>query len=197
MKNTLLKVFILVLMILISLFVLSGCQKNELEGLEIYKDSKEKDYSHYSGIIDVKLSYPSNWVIGNDDEKQPIYVATDGSRAMFSLESYKTELSIEELEDKIKDDLKNDVTTIGDVPSKFINLNGRKACLVEYVIEVDEATEFSEKGEVLSTTPTKFKFTQVAFKEKDQVYSLTISAPEEGYKKVEYKINTIIKSFSK
>lgn len=198
MKNNLIRNIVVVLMLLSSLFVLTACQKNnennvdsELAGLKEYKQSRLENYTEYNGSVGAKFSYPSSWLSTGTDDK-PIYMNTDGSGTSVNLSSadYMKTMTFENFIEASKAGIVEKMTVKGDVKDEMINLNGRKACRLDYVTENEQKSEDGSTSEKVDIS-----IIQIVFVEDDKVYILTIATMDpEGQTET---IENIIKSFKK
>ena len=186
--NTVVAIFVI---LIIALIGLSGCQNknntengNELEGLAVYTAENKEGYTEYSGSIDAKFSYPSTWVsIGKDE--QPVFTSAkgDGSSVNLSSAEFPEAISFEGFIEASKLGITNEMTIVGDIKQEMVNLNGRKACRLDYVAQQSENVNVN--------------ITQEVFVDNGKVYILTVAANADNYDEAKTDLETIIKSFTK
>ena len=190
------KLIVLALMLVVALLGLSGCQNNnnttnntgensdELKGLTVYTAENKEGYTEYSGSIDAKFSYPTNWISVGKDE-QPVFMSSDGKgkSVNVSYADYPEAMSFEGFIEASKLGIKNQMTIIGDINHEMINLNGRKACRLDYVAQQSETVNVN--------------IIQAVFVDEGKVYILTVAANSDYYEEAKPELDTIIKSFTK
>lgn len=190
------KLIVLALMLVVALLGLSGCQNNnnttnntgensdELKGLTVYTAENKEGYTEYSGSIDAKFSYPTNWISVGKDE-QPVFMSSDGKgkSVNVSYADYPEAMSFEGFIEASKLGIKNQMTIIGDINHEMINLNGRKACRLDYVAQQSETVNVN--------------IIQAVFVDGGKVYILTVAANSDYYEEAKPELDTIIKSFTK
>ena len=190
------KLIVLALMLVVALLGLSGCQNNnnttnntgensdELKGLTVYTAENKEGYTEYSGSIDAKFSYPTNWISVGKDE-QPVFMSSDGKgkSVNVSYADYPEAMSFEGFIEASKLGIKNQMTIIGDINHEMINLNGRKACRLDYVAQQSETVNVN--------------IIQAVFVDGCKVYILTVAANSDYYEEAKPELDTIIKSFTK
>lgn len=106
----------------------------ELKGLPEYKDTKPTGFIRYSGAIDVKLSYPATWVSASQNTQQPVFISKDETDAKINIITALNDKPLEQLVEASVANLKNSGTVKGDISQQMINLNGRKACRIDYIM---------------------------------------------------------------
>ena len=181
-------VVIISLFMLFIIIVLSGCNNSNINN----------NFVQYRGEMDIKLSYPNTWqVIVDEENNKEVYVSTDASRTMFNLASFETDLTLEELVDELKKELEENMTVVGDINTQIVKLNGKKAYKVDYILEINEATNEGIRKGTNETKLANYKFIQVSFIDNGIAYSLTITTPERNYNRTKSTIDEIIKSFGK
>ena len=190
------KLIVLAFMLVVALLGLSGCQNNnnttnntgensdELKGLTVYTAENKEGYTEYSGSIDAKFSYPTNWISVGKDE-QPVFMSSDGKgkSVNVSYADYPEAMSFEGFIEASKLGIKNQMTIIGDINHEMINLNGRKACRLDYVAQQSETVNVN--------------IIQAVFVDGGKVYILTVAANSDYYEEAKPELDTIIKSFTK
>ncbi len=191
MKKNINTVVAISVILIIALIGLSGCQNknntengNELEGLAVYTAENKEGYTEYSGSIDAKFSYPSTWVsIGKDE--QPVFTSAkgDGSSVNLSSAEFPEAISFEGFIEASKLGITNEMTIVGDIKQEMVNLNGRKACRLDYVAQQSENVNVN--------------ITQEVFVDNGKVYILTVAANADNYDEAKTDLETIIKSFTK
>ena len=191
MKKNINTVVAISVILIIALIGLSGCQNknntengNELEGLAVYTAEDKEGYTEYSGSIDAKFSYPSTWVsIGKDE--QPVFTSAkgDGSSVNLSSAEFPEAISFEGFIEASKLGITNEMTIVGDIKQEMVNLNGRKACRLDYIAQQSENVNVN--------------ITQEVFVDNGKVYILTVAANADNYDEAKTDLETIIKSFTK
>lgn len=191
MKKNINTVVAISVILIIALIGLSGCQNknntengNELEGLAVYTAENKEGYTEYSGSIDAKFSYPSTWVsIGKDE--QPVFTSAkgDGSSVNLSSAEFPEAISFEGFIEASKLGITNEMTIVGDIKQEMVNLNGRKACRLDYIAQQSENVNVN--------------ITQEVFVDNGKVYILTVAANADNYDEAKTDLETIIKSFTK
>lgn len=212
MKNKIIKYVVVVAILVCSILVLAGCENKKeetnatkkytsenLSGLTVYTDEKRKDFTRYSGAVDIKFSYPSTWKNVSENEKQPIFVSTDETGAMLNLTTYLTDVTLEQLMEQSKKELEEKMKINGDIKQEFINLNGRKAGRVDYVLTNTEQrfVEVNENEAKAEDVEIDYHFTQIVFIDDKTTYILSVAVPVENYETVKDNVESILKSFSK
>lgn len=214
MKKNIVKIIMLVLILSISLFMLSGCgnKKEEtsststskttnsenLKGLPVYKNPRRADFKTYEGAVDAKVSYPANWQLVETNKKQPVFLSGDGTDAMANLTSYLSDLTLEDLMEQSKKELQTKMKIQGDIKQEYVNLNGRRACRVDYILENDlQSSNKNATNETSETEVQDFNFTQMVFVENNKCYIVTTAAPVSTYEQVKGTLEDILKSFTK
>lgn len=186
------KLIVLALMLVVALLGLSGCQmsnttnesKDEVKELAVYTAENKEGYTEYSGVIDAKFSYPSSWESVGEETK-PVFRSVDGkgNSVNLSYADYPEAMSFEGFIEASKLGIKNQMTIIGDINHEMINLNGRKACRLDYVAQQSETVNVN--------------IIQAVFVDGGKVYILTVAANSDYYEETKPELDTIIKSFTK
>ena len=163
--------------------IIQNEDKEDLTGLPVYKSGRIPNYIEYVAESGARFYYPYGWISAGTEES-PIFVKNDDSVASvnFMTTEYPTGVEFNYYLEKTKESLTANVTLDGDASQQFINLNGKKACRVDYVAVQDD---------------TKLKVTQIIFVEDDTVYILTTTADLEKYENVKQELENIIKTFKK
>ena len=194
-----LKKSILLIIIILALFTLTGCslnfnfgeqgeeskiteQTSELEGLPVYTaDTDMTGYTKCEEMQGVEFYYPSNYIsVGK--EEQPMFMDTEIAGASVNIVSSEIPLafSFEGFVDASIIGIKNEMEINGDVNKEYINLNGRKAAKLEYTTDVDGST---------------MKVVQVIILKDTQAYILTMGGFESDATELQPKLDKMIKSF--
>lgn len=150
-KTNMLKLSAIALILLSSVFLLTGCgtdenkeansgAKNELEGLEVV------NYEQTEGYVDCKLqngltfSYPEKWKsLGT--ESQPQYADYDqaselyGTNVSLLSEKIPSSMSMQKYIDKNIEVLKDGADIDGEIKQDSMNLNGKKVYRFQYVMK--------------------------------------------------------------
>lgn len=195
-----LKKSILLIIIILALFTLTGCslnfnfgeqgeeskttseQTSELEGLPVYTaDTDMTGYTKCEEMQGVEFYYPSNYIsVGK--EEQPMFMDTEIAGASVNIVSSEipSAFSFEGFVDASIIGIKNEMEINGDVNKEYINLNGRKAAKLEYTTDVDGST---------------MKVVQVIILKDTQAYILTMGGFESDATELQPKLDKMIKSF--
>lgn len=205
MKKNVIKYALILVALVLSVFVLSGCENKQKTATEneipVYTNENRKDFSQYKGNIDVKVSYPSSWVNISGDETEIAYTSDDGTGALMNVTTYETDLNLEQLVEESILDLKQKILNNKEIKKQKINLNGREAYKIEYIIKTEtgniENNENSESTEDSILMNLNYRFIQVAFIDNGKAYILTIAVQDDKYDDTKNRIDSIIKSFSK
>lgn len=188
MNKKIMKLTVLAIIMVIGVLALTGCankentQKSELEGLTVY--TAEEDYTGYTKceeIAGVEFYYPANYVsVGKST--QPMYMDPDILGASVNIVSADmvSSMTFEGYIDASILGIKKQMTVEGDVNKEYINLNGVKACKLDYIA--------TSKGQTM-------KITQVALLKDSKVYILTLGGLKDDAEELQPKIDKMIKSF--
>ena len=106
-----------------------------------------------------------------------------GKSVNVSYADYPEAMSFEGFIEASKLGIKNQMTIIGDINHEMINLNGRKACRLDYVAQQSETVNVN--------------IIQAVFVDGGKVYILTVAANSDYYEEAKPELDTIIKSFTK
>ena len=134
---------------------------NNLENLEKYNKEEYSNFVTFKGEKGVSFIYPKSWT-KLETEGQPVF--TDGKGAMVQI--YYDKMSEETTGTTDFDGfmalekiyLVKTTDLVSDVNEKVVNLNGRKAYILNYVTEVEE-----------SGVKIQLNATQVAFSDEEKV----------------------------
>ncbi len=167
-----------------------GTTTTKLEDLEKYNKEEDSNYKTYKDSEGVSFMYPKDWIsVGTEDE--PAYMSPDGKGATVNV-----------AEDVMSEDttvvtdfdaymgfqklyLMQQMTMLTDIEEKQVNLNGKKAYILNYVAETEE-----------SSTTMQLNVTQVAFvDEGNKVYILTMATLDKYYDDFKATFEKMIKSF--
>ena len=168
----------------------SATNTANLENLEKYNKEEHSNFVAFKGEKGISFIYPKSWT-KIETEKQPVF--TDGKGAMVQIyydlmseeSTGTTDFDAFMALEKIY--LVKTTDLISNVNEKIVNLNGRKAYILNYVTEVEE-----------SGVKIQLNATQVACAdEENNVYILTMTALDQLYNEVKGDFDKIIKSFIK
>lgn len=160
-----------------------------IEDLEAYTKIEDDTYTTYTASNGASFMYPSNWdSVGTDEE--PAFMAPDAKGASVNIaeDIIKEEdnISFSEYIEFQKAYLTQQMTMVQDIDEKIVNLNGRKAFILNYV------TESEQEGVKL-----QLNVTQVAFEDSGSVNILTLAVLNDYYNDLRDTFDKIIKSFMK
>lgn len=162
-----------------------------LEELEKYNKIEDGTYTTYTTTDGVSFMYPSKWVKVGTDEA-PAFMGADGKGASVNyatdtiggddtiVQDFDTYISFQKLY------LVQKMTMLSDIDENIVNLNGRKA----YILNYD--TESEQDGKTI-----QLHVTQVAFEDNGSVKILTIAVLKDSYSSVQTIFDKITKSFTK
>lgn len=167
-------------------------ETTNIEDLEKYNKEEDSNFKTYKDSEGVSFMYPKNWMsLGKDDS--PAFMSTDGKGATVNLTKDKiseettvvtdfdTYISFQKLY------LMQQMTMLSDIQEKQINLNGKRAYILNYVTE-------SEENEITM----QLNVTQVAFVDEDNnVYILTMAVLDKYHNDIKPTFDKITKSFIK
>lgn len=164
----------------------------KLEDLEKYNKVEDSNYKTYKYSEGVSFMYPQNWIsVGTEEE--PAYMSPDGKGATVNI--IKDVMSadttgVTDFDSYIgfqKLYLMQQMTMLSDIAEKQVNLNGKKAYILNYVAETEE-----------SSTTMQLNVTQAAFvDEENNVYILTFAVINKYYDDFQDTFDKMIKSFIK
>lgn len=192
MNTKVMKITILAVIMIMIAVTLTGCTnplnkeentKNELEGLAVWSSEGEDytDYKKCEEIAGVEFYYPSNYTsVGKST--QPMYMDPDilGSSVNLVSADMVNAMTFEGYIDASILGIKKQMTVNGDINKEYINLNGVKACKLDYVA--------TSKGQTM-------KLTQAAILKDKKVYVLTLGGLQKDAEAMQPKIDKMIKSF--
>ena len=162
-----------------------------LEELEKYNKIEDGTYTTYTTTDGVSFMYPSKWVKVGTDEA-PAFMGADGKGASVNyatdtiggddtiIQDFDTYISFQKLY------LVQKMTMLSDIDENIVNLNGRKA----YILNYD--TESEQDGKTI-----QLHVTQVAFEDNGSVKILTMAVLKDSYSSVQTIFDKITKSFMK
>ena len=162
-----------------------------LEELEKYNKIEDGTYTTYTTTDGVSFMYPSKWVKVGTDEA-PAFMGADGKGASVNyatdtiggddtiVQDFDTYISFQKLY------LLQKMTMLSDIDENIVNLNGRKA----YILNYD--TESEQDGKTI-----QLHVTQVAFEDNGSVKILTMAVLKDSYSSVQTIFDKITKSFMK
>lgn len=162
-----------------------------LEELEKYNKIEDGTYTTYTTTDGVSFMYPSKWVKVGTDEA-PAFMGADGKGASVNyatdtiggddtiVQDFDTYISFQKLY------LLQKMTMLSDIDENIVNLNGRKA----YILNYD--TESEQDGKTI-----QLHVTQVAFEDNGNVKILTMAVLKDSYSSVQTIFDKITKSFMK
>lgn len=162
-----------------------------LEELEKYNKIEDGTYTTYTTTDGVSFMYPSKWVKVGTDEA-PAFMGADGKGASVNyatdtiggedsiVQDFDTYISFQKLY------LVQKMTMFSDIDENIVNLNGRKA----YILNYD--TESEQDGKTI-----QLHVTQVAFEDNGSVKILTMAVLKDSYSSVQTIFDKITKSFMK
>lgn len=192
MNTKVMKITILAVIMIMIAVTLTGCTnplnkeentKNELEGLAVWSSEGEDytDYKKCEEIAGVEFYYPSNYTsVGKST--QPMYMDPDilGSSVNLVSADMVNAMTFEGYIDASILGIKKQMTVNGDINKEYINLNGVKACKLDYVA--------TSKGQTM-------KLTQAAILKDKKAYVLTLGGLQKDAEAMQPKIDKMIKSF--
>lgn len=162
-----------------------------LEELEKYNKIEDGTYTTYTTTDGVSFMYPSKWVKVGTDEA-PAFMGADGKGASVNyatdtiggndtiVQDFDTYISFQKLY------LVQKMTMLSDIDENIVNLNGRKA----YILNYD--TESEQDGKTI-----QLHVTQVAFEDNGSVKILTMAVLKDSYSSAQTIFDKITKSFMK
>ena len=160
-----------------------------VEDLEAYTKIEDSNYTTYTASNGASFMYPSNWdSVGTEEE--PAFMAPDAKGASVNIaeDIIKEEdnISFPEYIEFQKAYLNQQMTMVQDIDEKIVNLNGRKAYILNYV------TESEQEGVKL-----QLNVTQVAFEDNGSVNILTLAVLNDYYDDLKDTFDKMVKSFTK
>lgn len=163
----------------------------KLEDLEKYNKEEDANYKTFKNTDGLSFMYPNDWIsVGTEEE--PAFMSTDGKGASVNIAVdtlKKDDNSITEFDSYIgfqKLYLVQQMTMLTDINQKIVNLNGKKAYILNYV------TESEQNG-----TTIQLNVTQVAFEDNGNVNILTLAVLNDYYKDLQSTFEKMTKSFMK
>lgn len=186
MKKTMKMLMLVAIMVIVAL-TLTGCvnTKDTLEGLAVYTvDEDLTGYKKFEKIADIEFYYPSNYTEKKLSLVNTAYVDPEISGASVNIISndfpngYTFESYIDASIAQLKQQTQMQIS--GDINKEYINLNGRKAVKLEYLVTQSGIT---------------MKCTQVAVVKDKKAYTLTLGCLEKDAEAFQPKLDKILKSF--
>lgn len=164
----------------------------KLEDLEKYNKEEDASYKTYTDSEGVSFMYPSNWLtVGTETE--PAFMSPDGkgSTVNISKDTMSQDTTVVTDFDSYmgfqKLYLRQNMTMLSDINEKQVNLNGKKAYILNYIAETQE-----------QSMEIKLNITQTAFLDEDnKVYILTLAVMDDYYKDYQQIFEKMTKSFIK
>ena len=185
MKKTMKMLMLVAVMVIVAL-TLTGCgntnEKNDLEGLAVYTaDEDMTGYKKCEQIAGVEFYYPSNYT-ERQSSGNTVYADPEilGASVNIISTNFPSSYTIESYIDASITALKGQMKISGDINKEFINLNGRKAVKLEYMV--------SQSGYTM-------KCTQVLFVKDKKAYALTMGSLEKDIEAFQPKLDKMLKSF--
>lgn len=163
-----------------------------LNDLEKYNKEEDSNYKTYKNSEGLSFMYPKDWLsVGTDDE--PTYMSADGKGATVNVaqdtmsEDTTVVTDFDAYMGFQKLYLMQQMTMLTDINEKQVNLNGKKAYILNYVAETEE-----------NSTKMQLNITQVAFlDEGNKVYILTMATMDKYYNDFQAIFEKMAKSFIK
>lgn len=170
-----------------------GATTVKLEDLEKYNKEADDNYTIYKDSEGLSFMYPKNWLsVGTETE--PAYMSTDGKGATLTVakdvmsEDTTVVTDFDAYMGYQKLYLMQNMTMLSDIKEKQVNLNGKRAYIINYVAETGEEKE--------NANTMQLNVTQVAFANKgNKVYILTMIVVDKYYNDFKDTFDKIIKSF--
>lgn len=168
-----------------------GTSEVKLEDLEVYTKEDDANYKTCTAQNGASFIYPSNWVavsqageqafMAPDTKGASVNIATDNMETVSNLVTdFDGYITLQKLY------LTQQMTMLSDVNEKIVNLNGRKAYILNY------ETESAASG-----TNIQLNVTQVAFEDNGEVNILTLAVIRDYYNELKPTFEKIIKSYMK
>lgn len=163
----------------------------KLEDLEKYNKEEDSTYKTYTAENGASFIYPSNWVSVGTKES-PAFMAPDTKGASVNI----SEDTIDKSNNIVTDFdgyiamqklyLVQQMTMLTDIEQKVVNLNGRKAYILDY------ETETEQNGNTI-----QLHVIQTAFEDDGEVSILTLAVIRNYYNDLKPTFEKITKSFMK
>ena len=187
MKTKLKTMLVVLVALLLSALLLTGCMDKE-ENIPVVNSeitAETEGYTTYTyGDDNIQFSYPDTWVsVGTDDT--PLFLDNNGTgtSAGIVIEEIPSSISFDGYIEAAKIQVKSQLTVEGDINQEKINLNGREAYQLSYVAKSDEDNTVS--------------ILQTIIKEDNTVYALTVGTLQDNYEDLKETIETISASLRK
>ena len=206
MKTKLKTMLVVLVALLLSALLLTGCMGEE-ENVQTPSNNQEESvnsteeenipvvnseitaetegYTTYTyGDDNIQFSYPDTWVsVGTDDT--PLFLDNNGTGTSAGIvkEEIPSSISFDGYIEAAKIQVKSQLTVEGDINQEKINLNGREAYQLSYVAKSDEDNTVS--------------ILQTIIKEDNTVYALTVGTLQDNYEDLKETIETISASLRK
>lgn len=198
MKKNILKKSLIVLIMLISVVVLSGCGNNsntnnsnnetnntteDLNSLPVYNMESLENYTEYTDETSgAKVNYPSGWETLDQDGQKLFRDSTlTGASLNINCADLPEAMTFDAFIGASIEGIKQQMTIDGEVKQEWINLNGRKATKIDYVAK--------------QTDSTNVTIEQIVFIENNKAYILTLAVLSDNYDLVKTDLENIVKSF--
>lgn len=184
MKKTMKMLMLIAIMVIVAI-TLTGCantKEENLEGLAVYTvDEDLTGYTKYEQLEGIEFYYPSNYTA---KESSGNIVYTDPEILGASINAISTNFpssyTFENYVDAAIKGIKAQMEISGDINKEYINLNGRKAVKLEYIV--------TQSG-------YSMKCTQVLVVKDKKVYALTMGCLEKDVEAFQPKLDKMLKSF--
>lgn len=161
-----------------------------VDDLEKYNKETDDSYETFKDAEGVSFMYPKGWVSLGTDET-PAYMSPDGKGATVNIskDAMSEETTVVTDFDAYmgfqKIYLMQQMTLLSDIQEKQVNLNGKKAYILNYVAESEE-----------NSITLQLNVTQVAFVDEDnKIYILTLAVFDKYYEEMKTVFDKMIRSF--
>lgn len=187
MKQNMKKLALGVIILLVALFVLTGCstteeKQDDLAGLPVVNAEENEGFTTYTDKSGVSFAHPDNWIsIGGD---MVMFLSPDGSGTSVNMtsENVTSAISFSGYIEAAKVKVKAEMNVDGEIAQTEINLNGRKAYKLEYAA---------------SSQGVSMKVIQVVIRDGETMYILTVGSTTEGFEQQRATLDKIVASFKK
>lgn len=164
-----------------------------IEELEKYTKEEDSTYKTCTAENGASFMYPNNWVaVSQVGELAFMAPDTKGSSVNFATDSLaKSSTLVTDFDGYMalqKLYLTQQMTMLSDLKEEIVNLNGRKAYIINY------ETETAQSG---TDQKIQLNVTQVAFDDNGEINILTLAVLRDYYSELEPTFEKIIKSFIK
>ena len=170
--------------------VITGENTTSLEDLEKYNKEEDVNYEICKDSEGVSFMYPKGW-LALGTEESPAFMSTEGKGATVNIAkdtmsedtTVVTDFDAYMAFQKIY--LVQQMTMLSDIEEKQVNLNGKKAYILNYITESEE-----------NSTTLQLNVTQVAFvDDNNKVYILTMAVLNNYYDEFKATFEKMAKSF--